>query len=339
MFRLKVLIILILSVSFCFSQQAVTSYSILNNNCISRNSSLGGYPIGVFDSEDASIAIFLPSNLLSNHDNQLVINYNNHFADSDFGMVNYNFKVKEIGVFSASLFYNNYGDFEYYTPSGSSLGNSFTASDWIFQLGHSKKLNDNIQIGVNLKFLGSVFEQYKSFAIGSDISLTYFEEKKQLGGYLLLSNFGTSIKSFQESNSKNKLPFNSVLGINTKLKHAPIRFHLSYHHLNRWSFSPNTQTTKQSEIQINQLFSNFFNHIIIGTEFLFSKNFNMRFGYDFLSRNNLQPESRPGTTGISWGVGFKVKNLKINYSNSKYHFAGISNNITIIKQLKSFSNK
>jgi hypothetical protein len=74
-----------------------------------------------------------------------VINYNNHFADSDFGMVNYNFKVKEIGVFSASLFYNNYGDFEYYTPSGSSLGNSFTASDWIFQLGHSKKLNDNIQ--------------------------------------------------------------------------------------------------------------------------------------------------------------------------------------------------
>ena len=339
MIRLKVLIILILTGSSCFSQQSVTSYSILNNNCTSRNSSLGGYPIGVFDSKDASIAIFLPSNLLPSHDKQLVVNYNNHFADSDFGMVNYNFKVKEIGVFSASLFYNNYGDFEYYTPSGSSLGNSFTASDWIFQLGHSKKLNDNIQIGVNLKFLGSVFEQYKSFAIGSDISLTYFEEKKQLGGYLLLSNFGTSIKSFQESNSKNKLPFNSVLGINTKLKHAPIRFHFSYHHLNRWSFSSNTQTTTQSTIQINQLFSDFFNHVIIGTEFLFSNNFNVRFGYDFLSRNNLQPESRPGTTGISWGVGFKVKSLKINYSNSKYHFAGTSNNITIIKQLKYFSNK
>ena len=61
--------------------------------------------------------------------------------------------------------------------------------------------------------------------------------------------------------------------------------------------------------------------------------------YDFLSRNILQPESRPGTTGISWGVGFKVKSLMINYSNSKYHFAGTSNNITVIKQLKSFSNK
>lgn len=339
MIRLKVLIILILTSSFCFSQQAVTSYSILNNNSTSRNSSLGGYPTGVFDSEDASIAIFLPSNLLPSHDKQLVINYNNHFADSDFGMLNYSFKVKENGVFSTSLFYNNYGDFEYYTPSGTSLGNSFTASDWIFQLGHSKKLSENIQIGVNLKFLGSVFEQYKSFAIGSDISLTYFEEEKQIGGYLLLSNIGTTIKSYQESNYNNKLPFSSVLGVNTKLKHAPIRFHFSYHHLNKWSFSPKTQTSSQSSVQINQLFSNFFNHIVIGTEFLFSKNFNMRFGYDFLSRNDLQPESRPGTTGISWGVGFRVKSLKINYSNSKYHFSGTSNNITIIKQLKSFSNK
>ena len=339
MIRLKFLIILILTSSFCFSQQAVTSYSILNNNSTSRNSSLGGYPTGVFDSEDASIAIFLPSNLLPSHDKQLVINYNNHFADSDFGMLNYSFKVKENGVFSTSLFYNNYGDFEYYTPSGTSLGNSFTASDWIFQLGHSKKLSENIQIGVNLKFLGSVFEQYKSFAIGSDISLTYFEEEKQIGGYLLLSNIGTTIKSYQESNYNNKLPFSSVLGVNTKLKHAPIRFHFSYHHLNKWSFSPKTQTSSQSSVQINQLFSNFFNHIVIGTEFLFSKNFNMRFGYDFLSRNDLQPESRPGTTGISWGVGFKVKSLKINYSNSKYHFSGTSNNITIIKQLKSFSNK
>ena len=70
MFRLKVFIILILTGSFCFSQQAVTSYSILNNNCTSRNSSLGGYPIGVFDSEDVSTAIFLPSNLLSSHDKQ-----------------------------------------------------------------------------------------------------------------------------------------------------------------------------------------------------------------------------------------------------------------------------
>ena len=113
MTRSKLLIIFILQVSICISQQNLTSYSILNNNCTSRNSSLGGYPIGVFDS-DASLSIFLPSNLNNNHNRQLVINYNNHFADSDFGMVNYNFKIKDKGVFSTTLFYNNYGKFDYY---------------------------------------------------------------------------------------------------------------------------------------------------------------------------------------------------------------------------------
>ena len=68
-------------------------------------------------------------------------------------------------------------------------------------------------------------------------------------------------------------------------------------------------------------------------------NFNFRFGYDLLSRNELQPQSRPGTTGISWGIGLKIKDFKINYSNSKYHFAGISNNLTIIKSLRFFKPK
>ena len=144
MIRLKVLIILILTGSFCFSQQAVTSYSILNNNCTSRNSSLGGYPIGVFDSKDASIAIFLPSNLLPSHDKQLVVNYNNHFADSDFGMINYNFQINKKGIFSTTLFYNNYGKFEYFDASGNMLGNSFSANDWILQIGHSKKIYEKL---------------------------------------------------------------------------------------------------------------------------------------------------------------------------------------------------
>ena len=172
MIRSKLLIIFILQVGVCISQQNLSSYSILNNNCTSRNSSLGGYPIGVFDS-DASLSIFLPSNLNNDQNKQLVLNYNNHFADSDFGMVNYNFKIKDKGVFSTTIFYNNYGKFDYYDASGVNLGNSFSANDWVFQIGHSKDLHENLKIGVNLKFISSVYEQYKSYAIGSDFSLTY----------------------------------------------------------------------------------------------------------------------------------------------------------------------
>ena len=79
------------------------SYSILNNNCTARNSSLGGYPIGVIDT-DPSLTIFLPSNISKLNIDKFVINYNNHFADSDFGMINYNFNFKNKGNFQ-QLYY------------------------------------------------------------------------------------------------------------------------------------------------------------------------------------------------------------------------------------------
>ena len=208
------------------------------------------------------------------------------------------------------------------------------ANDWILQIGHSKKLHDKLQIGLNLKFIASIYEQYSSYAVGSDLSLTYFDNQKQFGGYLLLSNVGTTLKNYNNlSNYNNKLPFNSVIGINSKLKHAPLRFHISYNHLHKWSFNNESNLNPSEAIDFNTIFTQFFNHFVFGTELLFSENFNVRLGYDLLSRNELQPTSRPGTTGISWGVGFKVKGFKINYSNSKYHFSGVSNNLTIVKKL------
>ena len=101
--RLKTMRLVFLSFAFLFSviyfSQQNPSYTILNNNCTARNSSLGGYPIGVIDS-DPSLAIFLPSNLSKLNTDKLVINYNNHFADSDFGMINYNLSLKKKGNFS-----------------------------------------------------------------------------------------------------------------------------------------------------------------------------------------------------------------------------------------------
>ena len=325
-------ILLFFYFNICLSQQALSSYSILNNNCTARNSSLGGYPIALFDS-DPSLAIFLPSNLSVLNKNQLVINYNNHFADSDFGMVNYNFQINSKGIFSTTLFYNNYGKFEYFDATGNKLGNSFSANDWIFQIGHSRKLHDELQIGVNFKFIASVYEQYSSYALGSDLSLTYFDKQKQYGGYILLSNIGTTLKDYNNSSKNNKLPFNSIIGFNTKLKHAPLRFHISYNHLHKWSFNDENNLVTLESVSFKEFTSQLFNHFVFGTELLFSENFNVRLGYDLLSRNELQPQSRPGTTGISWGIGIKIKSFNINYSNSKYHFSGVSNNLTIVKKL------
>ena len=330
MLRVLFLVYLFLITVSISSQQPSNIFGVLNFNNSARSTALGGYVVAVTDG-DASTAIQLPSNIEADNCGQLVFNYMNYFADSDYGSINYTFNSKKIGLISTSIIYCNYGTFKYSDPSGVFYGNNFSVNDVVAQIGHSKKLNKKLNIGTNLKLLSSFYEQYSAFGIGTDISLTYFDKESQFGSAILCQNIGRSIKDYHLSNLKENLPFNIQFSFNKKLTHAPIRFHLIYHDVQDWKIgSDNSLVTRNIFSQISY---DFFNHIVLANEFLFSDNFQVRVGYGFQNRRDLQPASRPGTTGISWGVGFKVKNLKINYSNSKYHFAGTANNISLIKEL------
>ena len=321
-----------LLLSFNGQNVGANPFNVMSFSNSARVSALGGYVCSVIDN-DASIAIQQPSNLNTNHHGQLVLNYVNYFADTEYGYFSYVHQHKKRGLFSASLIYANYGTFDYSDAAGYFNGSSFSANDLMLQLGHSKSITENISVGANLKFASSFFETYQNYALASDFSATYFNKENQFGCGLVLRNIGLHFNSLFSGSSDFVLPSSIDLGFNKKLKHAPFRIHITYHDLQKWKIS---QLNSNSSLSFGR---NFFNHVVIASELLFTENFNFRLGYNFQNRFELKPISRPGTTGISWGVGFKVKNIKINYSNSKYHFAGTSNNITIIKQLKSFSNK
>ena len=47
----------------------------------------------------------------------------------------------------------------------------------------------------------------------------------------------------------------------------------------------------------------------------------------------LQPNSRPGTSGLSWGIQLKIKKLMINFTSAKFHMSGISNHFSIIRKI------
>lgn len=337
--RNQVLIIAVLFILFIpvRSQQTPYSFGILNFTNTAKTAGLGGYSIASLES-DPSTCILTPSNINSDNHGVLLLNYVNYFADTDYGLINYTHRFKNIGLISTSLVYCNYGEFDYTDPSGLSNGNSFSANDLMLQIGHSRKIAEQLQIGVNLKIAGSFYEQYSALAIGSDVSLTYVNEEKLFASSLLVQNIGTSINEFQNNSLRTKLPFNIQFSMNKKLAHAPLKVHFIYHDLNRWRISQNTNQNNIDRNAFTQFSFDFFNHVAVGGEFLFSENFNVRLGYDFLTRRDLQPISRPGTIGISWGVGFKLKKISINYSNAKYHFSGASNTITITKKIGKISN-
>lgn len=330
MFRIISLFLIVFFSNYIYCQQQGYSFGALNFNNTARTAALGGYSIAILDN-DASTSILLPSNIRKENSGQLVLNYVNYFSDTDYALLNFTHSFKKLGVFSASLIYCNYGSFDYSDPTGVKTGTQFFVYDVMGQIGYSKKIMDKLQLGINLKFISSIYESYSSLAIGSDVSATYYDPKKQFGSSILIQNIGRSIKSFQTNNSKENLPFNIQLSLNKKLSHSPIRFHFVYHDLQKWNIS--SVSLQDSNTSFQNFSKNLFSHIVLGSEFLFSKNFNIRIGYNFKNRRDLQPISRTGIIGFSWGVGFVVKKLRINYSNSKYHFSGTSNNITLVKSL------
>lgn len=306
--------------------QSNTSFPILNFNTTARNSALGGVNIGIFD-YDPSTSLQLPSNLTPLQDGLLQMNYINYFADSDIAILNYTFNQNKVGVLSTSLVYCNYGHFEYADPSGQLLDQTFSVNDIMLQMGHGRKLNEKLQIGINVKLAGSFYERYRSFALATDLSLTYFDEIKNIGSYFLIKNLGRSIMKFYPSQLNFNLPFSLELGINKKLKYAPIRFHATYRNLDRWNL------VIIRENNFNSFGRSLFSHFIFGSELMFSDNFHFRLGYNFLNRMELQPNSRPGTSGLSWGIQLKIKKLMINFTNAKFHMSGISNHFSIIRKI------
>jgi len=257
----------------------------------------------------------------------LQMNYVNYFADSDIAILNYTFDQKKVGVLSTSLVYCNYGYFEYADPSGQFLDQTFSVNDIMFQLGHGRKLSDKLQIGINMKLAGSIYERYRSFALATDLSLTYFDKTKNFGSYFLVKNLGRQIMKFYPSQLNYKLPFSLELGVNKKLEYAPIRFHATYRNIDRWNL------VMMPENNFYSFRRTLFSHFIFGSELMFSENFHFRFGYNFLNRMELQPSARPGTSGLSWGVQLKIKKMMINFTNAKFHMSGTSNHFSIIRKI------
>ena len=78
-------------------------------------------------------------------------------------------------------------------------------------------------------------------------------------------------------------------------------------------------------------------HLILGAEFLPTKNFTVRLGYNFQRRNELSVDEKKSTVGFTWGFGFKVSRFRINFASAKYHLAGSSNHFSVSTRLSDFN--
>ncbi len=313
------------------------TYQFLNFTNSARVEGAGGYLIAVKDN-DATLGVENPSLLNKTMHGYLAFDYVNQFAGANYGFTSYTKHYDSIATtFNASLLYANYGRFQYADVEGIRNGLTFMASDFDFRIGAGKEITERLSLGANVNLLASFYEKYNSFGISSTLGANYYNKEKEFSVGLVLKNVGYQLKSYTKKN-KEALPFNGVISISKKLAHAPLRMTLTYHNLQKFNLLYYDQNApKEKDPLTGELIEKkppgfgkkIMQHLVIGGELLFTQNFNIQIGYNHNIRYLNKTNAKAGATGLSFGVGFKVKRFHVAYGIGKRHIAGTNNHITI----------
>ncbi len=331
--------------TICFAQVGGNNtYEFLNLVPSARIAAIGGNGIAIKDN-DINLAFQNPSLFNNSMNNSLAFNFSNYLADINYGSVGFSKHIQKLGSFGAGLQYINYGRFKETSATSEDLGN-FYALEYALNLAWAKQLDSNFSIGANLKTIYSQLYDYRSFGNAVDIGATYYKRSKNFTAALVIKNIGMQLKPYTAGN-REKLPFEIQAGISKKPQHVPFRISVIAENLERWNLLYEDTitvitidpTTQQPEKKKKHIVDNTLRHIVVGGEFLITKNFNIRLGYNYQRRKELKVESRPGMAGFSLGAGFKISKFNISYAWSSYSIAGGSNTFSIITNLSDFTSK
>jgi hypothetical protein len=324
------------------------TYEFLNLPVSARVGAVGGNLISVKD-DDLNLSYQNPSLLDSSMHNKLSLTYVNYFGDVNFGYAGYaRHYAKLEGTLSAGLQFVDYGAFTMADETGLITG-SFKAGEYALNFGYGRKIDSLFSVGANLKTIYSNLAGYNSVGSAVDIAGTYFDARRQVCVALVVKNMGIQWTTYN-GGRREELPFEVQLGFSKKPKHVPFRFSLIAQHLEKWDLTFDdplnpVQTVDPltgEEIDQNKvkIFSDkLMRHVVLGGEFLLTKNFNLRLGYNYQRRKELIVTGKPGLIGFSFGFGLKISKFYLSYGRASYHLAGKSNHFTITTNLSDFMKK
>jgi hypothetical protein len=319
-------------------------YKFLNLTSSARSAALGGNFMAVKDG-DVTQALFNPSIISPQMNNNLSMSFVDYFAGVNYGYASYANSFDEIGSYATTIQYINYGEFVYADETGRTNG-TFTANELALNLGWGRELDSLFSIGANFKMIYSGFEEYQSYGLAVDVAGSYHNPEKQLTVSLIARNIGTQLKPYRSGNTE-KLPFEINLGISQRLKHLPFRYSLLLTNLQQWDltyidpndpnnkYDPNTGDFIEKD-GVSDYLDKAMRHVVIGGEFIPTKSLSLRAGYNYQRRKELGVYNKMGTVGFSWGIGLRLSKFQIDYSRATYHLNGSPNYITISTNLSDF---
>ncbi|MBR3559613.1 MAG: type IX secretion system protein PorQ [Bacteroidales bacterium] len=312
-------------------------YNFLNLSYSSRIASLGGNLISVHDG-DPVLTLANSSYISERQHNTLALNYTDYFAHNGAMSAVYSHTFPKAGSFAVGVYGLAYGSFRGADENGAETG-MFSAGDYALVLGWGRELSPNFSVGANLKTVFSYFGPYFSSGLAVDIAGSYFNDEKNLSLTLLAKNIGTQVKCYAPGN-RELLPFDLQLAFSQRLKHVPIRYHISLHSLYRWNMNyygrdnPFLNTDAiTGEIQypskVAQFADNFFRHFVFGIELVPIKYFSLQVAYNHNVHQEMKVLSRKSMAGFSYGFQLNIKGIRFGFSRMHYAVGATPNYIDL----------
>lgn len=337
---------LLFAISPCFAQTGGRGvFRFINLPNSSKTAALGNlFPVS--SQADFSQTFQNPSLIKKNHAGLIGLNYSNFISDINFGSIQCGLKIKNDEVLATSLQFVNYGNFEETDAAGNTTGNTFSAGDYLLNIGYGKNWKEKIYYGANAKIIYGAYDIYSSFAVATDIALTYKDTTNNFAAGIVFKNIGYQLKPFNQI--RERLPFEIALALSQKLKYAPFRYHLGFNNLQNFDLTYQDPNNPNAEIDlitgnlINDQASfteKFSRHLIFGAEVLLSPSFNLQAGYNLQRSKELGSAGVGGLAGFSFGFMLNLKKLSIGYANARLNAAGSNNYFSVLLKPNVFKTK
>ncbi len=319
-------------------------YDFLDLTPQARVAAIGGKNVSTQD-YDQNFGYQNPALVNDSMHNRLAFSFVDYLGGITYGYASYAYSIENVADFHSGFQFVNYGKMIEADAYGNQTG-TFSASDLAWVIGASRKVYD-FRIGANFKFINSNIAGYNSFSAGAlDIGGSYQSRDRSFTAGMVFKNIGVQFSKYSSQTERAPLPFEVQTGLSYKFEHMPLRISVTGINLEspRMIYKdPNPKIEYDlagNEIKIkSQVADNIFRHIVFGGEFLLSRNFNLRMGYNHQRRQELKSESKAGMSGFSFGFGIKIKGFQFDYAYSNYHAIGGTNSFTLSTPLDRFSKK
>ncbi|MCS6790726.1 MAG: type IX secretion system protein PorQ [Bacteroidia bacterium] len=249
-----------------------------------------------------------------------------YLADILHSVLTYTYDRPTLGTFWAGLQYMGYGEFRRTDEVGNSYG-TFSAYEGALMGGIVRHFG-KWHAGMNLKLPFSLLgvESYHRFGIATDIGILYEDTSKGIAATFLLRSAGTELYRTRARSFSQPFPTTLQTTFSYRVPHAPFRVHIGIIHLERWrmAFNDPLQPVRY-DLSGNLLAppppkwtEHLFRHFIVGVEMLPEKLITLRTAYHVQRRRELNPKGTTSFGGMSFGIGIKGGQWRLDYAYSLF---------------------